>query len=141
MDPTVKLQEKLKDSNIKFKLKEVSEMDVMKIIRKLSKKKSCGHDGISAEVLKLGAEAIAGPLTLIINTSITTGKFPTKWKQAKVTPIYKKGDRKTKENYRPVALLSVSAMILEKVVKVLTSGAKYQSKIYVVNDVSVNRYL
>ena len=61
-------------------------------------------------------------MTLIINTSITTGKFPTKWKQAKVTPIYKKGDRKTKENYRPVALLSVSAMILEKVVAILSSS-------------------
>ena len=49
----------MKDSNIKFKLKEVSEMNAMKIIRKLSMKKSFGHDGISAEVLKLGAEAIA----------------------------------------------------------------------------------
>ena len=99
---------------MKFDLHEDNENNVIKIIKKLHPKKSFGHDGISSEVLKLGADAIAGPLTLIINTSIATGKFPSRWKLSKIMPIFKKGDKKALENYRPVALLLVSAMILEK---------------------------
>ena len=66
----------------------------------------------------MGADAIAGPLTLIINTSTKSSKFPTSWKKSKVIPLHKKGSRNEKENYRPVSLLSVSGMILEKVVAV-----------------------
>ena len=90
MDPLEKLQEKMKSHKSEFELQEVNELEVLKLLKKLKNKKSFGHDGISSEVLKLGAEAIAGPLTLIINTSITTGKFPTKWKHSKVMPIFKK---------------------------------------------------
>ena len=93
-------------------------MDVLKILRKLKSKKSSGHDGISSEVLRLGAETIAGPLTLIINTSIATSKFPSKWKESKVCPVYKKGDRQMLKNYRPVSLLSVPGMVCERVITI-----------------------
>ena len=48
--------------------------------------------------------------------SITTGKFPSDWKISKVVPMHKKHDKKSLANYRPVALLSVSGMVLEKIV-------------------------
>ena len=38
--------------------------------------------------------------------------------ETEVRPLHKKGDRNKKENYRPVSLLPVSGMILEKVVAV-----------------------
>ena len=73
--------------------------------------------GISSEILKLGAEVLCVPLTFIINTSIVSGEYPTEWKNAKCVPLFKqKGSRKNKEDYRPVSLLSVSGMVLEKVV-------------------------
>ena len=56
------------------------------------------------------------PLTFIINSSILTGTFPSKWKVSKVVPLFKKGDRKLLKNYRPVSLLCVAGMILERVV-------------------------
>ena len=106
------LKNKHKNSKIAFSFNTVT---VAKIIRKLKQKTSCGFDEISAEILKLGKKVVAGPLTCIINASILTGKFPTKMKEAKVCPLYKKGDRKKLKNYRPVALLSVPGMVLEKV--------------------------
>ena len=116
IDPLEKLREKVKELNLHFELKEVEEKDVMKLLRKLKNKTSSGIDGISSEVLKMGASVLCAPLTLIINISILSGKFPTDWKQAKCKPLFKKGNRKELKNYRPVSLLSVSGMILEKIV-------------------------
>ena len=99
-------------------MKTVHESEVLKILKSLKPKKSYGLDGISSEILKLGAEALKVPLTYIINFSILTGKFPSKWKVAKVIPLYKKGEKSSLKNYRPVSLLAVAGMILEKVVAI-----------------------
>ena len=48
-----------------------------------------------------------------VNLSLQSGVFPDDWKQANVTPIFKKDDRQLKSNYRPVSYLS---KITEKVV-------------------------
>ena len=106
----------MQNSNLTFSLKTVSEKDVLKILKSIKPKKCYGLDSITSEVLKLGAKVLVVPLTYIINTSIKSRKYPTKWKEAKVIPLHKKGDRKSIKNYRPVALLSVSGMILERVV-------------------------
>ena len=97
-------------------MKEVTTLEVKKIIKKLKKKTSCGFDEMSAELLKLGVDVLAEPLTHIINLSIRTGKFPTKWKHSKVCPVFKKGDRKLLKNYRPVSLTSVPGIVLERCV-------------------------
>ena len=73
-------------------------------------------DGISSELLKECKEEVAGPLTIIINRSICSGVFPKNWKVAKIAPLLKKGDATKRENYRPVALLCVAGMVLEKIV-------------------------
>ena len=115
-DPLAKLKTKLQGRNLKFSFRTVSKQDVLKILKKLKKKKSHGFDGITSEILKIGAEALAEPLAFIINFSISTNKFPTRWKKAKVIPLHKKKDKRSVENYRPVSLLSVSGMILERVI-------------------------
>ncbi len=56
----------------------------------MKKKKSAGIDGISQEQLVLGAKVLVVPLTRIINSSISSGEFPSMWKEALVTPILKK---------------------------------------------------
>ena len=37
-------------------------------------------------------------------------------KQAKITPVFKKGSRNQKENYRPASILSIIFKIFEKIV-------------------------
>ncbi|CAB4007440.1 Hypothetical predicted protein [Paramuricea clavata] len=51
--------------------------------------KATGPDGVGIRLLKLAAPVISESLSRIINSCIITGKFPTKWKEASVTPIYK----------------------------------------------------
>ncbi|CAB4015701.1 Hypothetical predicted protein, partial [Paramuricea clavata] len=51
--------------------------------------KATGPDGVGIRLLKLAAPVISESLSRIINSCIITGKFPTKWKEAIVTPIYK----------------------------------------------------
>ena len=80
IDSFQKLREKLSNLNFsqKFKLKTVHENELLKILKSLKPKKNHVFDGISSEILKLGAEALKVPLTYIINSSILSGKFPSK---------------------------------------------------------------
>ena len=48
--------------------------------------------------------------------SLQQGKFPEKFKIAKIIPIHKKGDPKDINNYRPISHLSSFSKILEKIV-------------------------
>ena len=77
-DPFTRLREKLHHLDLKFHLKTVSENEVLKILKSLKPKKSYGFDGITSEVLKLGADVLVVPLTYMINYSILTGWFPSK---------------------------------------------------------------
>ena len=49
-----------------------------------------------------------------MNLSIINGVVPNELKVAKVVPIYKSGDRRLINNYRPVSVLPCFSKILEK---------------------------
>ena len=63
----------------------------------------------------------------IINLSIRSGKFPSSWKAAKVTPIFKSGSRSLPENYRPISVLPI-------VLKLLENAAQQALKDYFENE-------
>ena len=54
-------------------------------------------------------------ITKIINLYFENGCFPDKLKLAEVSPIFKKNDDLSKENYRPVSILSHVSMVFESV--------------------------
>jgi hypothetical protein len=60
---------------------------------------------------------IAEPLVKIFTKSLEQGVVPRDWKEAVVTPIYKKGAKADPGNYRPVSLTSVPCKIMESVLK------------------------
>ncbi len=60
--------------------------------------------------------SIVRPLSLLFNQSLAKGKFPTQWKLANVTAIFKKNDSSDAKNYRPVSLLSCLGKVFERVV-------------------------
>ena len=53
---------------------------------------------------------------MIYNRSLQQGYFPARWKEANVTPIYKKEDRSSPSNYRPISLLSCIGKTMERCV-------------------------
>jgi len=61
-------------------------------------------------VLKECASALAEPIAMIFWRSFDTGLVPLDWKTANIVPIFKKGRRTDRSNYRPVSLTSVKLL-------------------------------
>ncbi|CAH2088805.1 unnamed protein product [Euphydryas editha] len=82
----------------------------------IDSRKSAGPDGIPPIFIHSCASALALPLTLIFNSSLSSGIFPTAWKTARVVPIHKSGNDDLIANYRPISILSTFAKIFESLV-------------------------
>jgi len=78
--------------------------------------KATGLDIIPERLLKDGAPVISERLTRIINLSFSSGVVPDDWKTSKVVPLFKSGNRKEMDSYRPTSILPVISKIDEKVV-------------------------
>ena len=70
-------------------------------------------DNISVKVLKLTTPVISESLATIFNASLVTGIFPDVRKTAKVSPIYKTGERVDRNNCKPISVLPVISKIFE----------------------------
>ena len=95
--------------------RKLSEDDVCKII-KSSANKSCSLDFLPTWMVKDYIDIVVGPITSIVNQSLTSGVFPHILKQAVVTPIIKKTnlDRNELSNYRPVSNINFIGKVIEK---------------------------
>ena len=74
--------------------------------------KSACVENISCKVLKDALIHLNVRFTDLLNTSFITGIFPNTWKCARVTPLFKGGDRNFVGNYRPVSLLPLPSKII-----------------------------
>ena len=84
---------------------------------KLNANKSCGPDEIHPRMLKELSDQIAVPLAFLLNTTMEKKEIPADWKNAYVSPIFKKGARNIASNYRPISLTSIPCKIMESIVK------------------------
>ena len=94
-----------KDPAIKVCIPPVKKGFVMDNLLPLKSNKAMGFDKISARMLKIAAPVIAPSVVKIMNFSLESAVFLKRWKTAKVTPLYKSGDRNDVNNYRPVSVL------------------------------------
>ena len=99
--------------NSTFKIQNVDDEAVKKVIHNVLTKHSCGFDGISSKLLQIIEPVILKSLTMVINQVLSTGIFPDKLKIAKVIPIFKKDDPALFNNYRPISLLPTISKVLE----------------------------
>ena len=93
-----------------------TETEVYDQTKKLNTAKSSGIPDISATVVKLSLKMLNAEFTHLLNTSLSTSKFPNEWKKATVTPIPKKGNLKLVNNYHPISLLPTPGKVMEKLV-------------------------
>ena len=95
----------------------IDHRQLRKILAKTNPHKSMGPDNISGFVIKNCAVSIAYPLSLLFNLSFNTGQLPEEWKLANIVPVFKKGDRSSIENYRPISLTCIVSKIFEKCIR------------------------
>ena len=96
--------------------KSIQVQQIREAIGKLKTSQSFGDDGISSYLLKLAMPFIEDSLVYLFNTSLETSQFPDPWKIARVSPIFKDGDKTEKSNYRPISELPVVSRLFEKLV-------------------------
>ena len=106
----------LNDNNFmnSFYFNPCNSLDVISIIKSLKNKKS--HiNSIPVSVLKFISNLISPIISHIINKSIQASIFPDSLKNARVTPIYKSGEKYKANNYRPISVLPTFSKIFEKI--------------------------
>ena len=77
---------------------------VKKKILKLKFSYSLEPDKISSRFLINHVDSLSLPLSLIFTKYMQSGVVPQNWREANVTPIFKKGSKhRTADNYKPVS--------------------------------------
>ena len=105
-----------RNSNVKFQFGSITVKEIRDAIAKIKTTKGSGKDNISCYFLKLVMPFIEKRLADLFYTSIETSQFPDLWKSARVTPIFKEGDKAEMSNYRPISVLPVIARLFEKLI-------------------------
>ena len=90
--------------------------EINKLITNLKQDSAPGLDGITSGMIKLASPYISHILVLLVNATINTGIFPSRLKQAKITPIYKDGSTDSITNYRPISVLNCFSKIYENII-------------------------
>jgi sarcosine oxidase/L-pipecolate oxidase len=98
-----------------IKIVPTSEAEIKSIILSIKSKNSSGYDKITTKILKACASLISQPLSHIYNNLLHIGVFPDHLNISTGKPLFKKGDKTSMTNCRPISLLTVFSKVLEKV--------------------------
>ena len=99
-----------------FKLKPVTLPELSAAVWGMSSSRAVGLDGVPMHAVRK-CFPVVGPMLLhLINSTIRTGVFPSRWKVALVVPLHKSGDVSAAKIFRPISLLSLLSKIAERVV-------------------------
>ena len=104
------------NSSANFQFGSITVKEIRDTIANIKTPKGFGKDNISCYFLKLAIPFIEKSLADLFNTSIETSQFPDLWKFARVTPIFKEGDKAEMSNYRPISVLPVNARLFEQLI-------------------------
>jgi exonuclease III len=112
--PSIKLISRSTDSSKLFSFANVTPDQVHRVILDLDPKKSVSGP-IPSKIVRMVADIISSPIAQCLNSAIKFSTFPQSLKLADISPIFKKGDKFLKENYRPISILPSFSKIFEKV--------------------------
>lgn len=110
---------------------EITEHKVLNALCKLPERACKGPDEIPSILFVKCAASLAAPLAFIFQISLNSGVFPSRWKKAYITPIFKpSGNKESVKDYRPVCISSILPKLLEN----LVSQVLYPLLSTVIND-------
>ena len=75
--------------------------------------KACQDVDIPKNIIKENTDIFADTLIAIYNDSVEKSNFPLSLKKENITPAFKKGDRNSKANCRPVSIPPSLSKIFE----------------------------
>lgn len=104
------------DSNTTFSFRQINTEELQLAIGKIDHHKKWGIKNVSSFLFKKCIDILFFQFKHILNNSISTSIFPTKWKHAIITPIWKAKSKTNVKNYRPIVCLPLPGKILEKLV-------------------------
>ena len=106
--------------NIKVSFNQFSPVTNQSLEKTISSMKpsSCKMDPIPTKIVMEAFYSISPHILAIINTSLSTGSFPSVFKLAIIQPLLKKPslDPSVLNNYRPISKLSFLSKVLEKII-------------------------
>ena len=121
LDTTEKLfSDYLKNATPKsFFIQAACEPETEKYINEADINKATGLDEIPAKLLKWAAALFASMLTKLFNKCIEEGVYPDSLKLARVTPVFKGGNKNKTTSYRRISILSQFSLnhIFEKLLR------------------------
>ena len=103
----------VKQNNNCFYLFPVSKSEIENIVMNLKLTKSSVHS-LPVKLFKKLIPFLLEPLFTIINASFSTGIFPSILKRARLTPVFKSGNKNDRSNYRPISSLHYVSKIFER---------------------------
>ena len=83
--------------------------------KSLKRNKAAGFDDLSSNIIIDTYDSLKNIQFHVFKVSIQQGIFPDSLKIAKVTPIFKSGDKDNISNYRPIPILPVFSKVLERI--------------------------
>ena len=99
-----------------LEVKPIMQGQVLAALESLNTNKATGYDNIPAKVLKIAAKELAKPLTTLFNSRIRNCFWLRDWKHGVWTPVCKKDDKHSKENYRPITVLPCVDKVFEQLI-------------------------
>lgn len=111
----------------------VNDNEVMHIFKQLNDTNSRDIDGLQLQPIKSAFDIILPCLMHIFNLCIAKAVFPSRMQIARVSVIFKKGDKNDDlGNYRPISVLPVFSKMFEKIIYVRLS--KFERKHHIVTS-------
>ena len=98
-----------------YDIEPVSNAHVERTLAKLNERKATGYDGISPNIMKIGAAQLSSSLAILFNSCINNRKWPSQSKRGEWIPTFKRDDAQAiNNNYRPITVLPCVDKVFEQ---------------------------